>query len=135
VCKSSIQSFGHDIEASWLLDEAGMVLGDAETLKKVRNTVLRVADAAAEGLREDGGLMNEKNVETNHLDTNCDWWPQAEAVVGFFNAYQLSKKESYLEKANPFLGILSKENHELTTKMAKWYWSVSKDGRKNTIER
>lgn len=59
VCKSSIQSFGHDIEASWLLDEAGVVLGDAETLEKVRNTVLRVADAAAEGLREDGGLMNE----------------------------------------------------------------------------
>jgi len=131
VCKSSIQSFGHDIEASWLLDEAGMVLGDAETLKKVRNTVLRVADAAAEGLREDGGLMNEKNVETNHLDTNCDWWPQAEAVVGFFNAYQLSKKESYLEKAIHSWNFI-KENL-IDNENGEWYWSVSKDGYKDIL--
>jgi mannobiose 2-epimerase len=131
VCKSSIQSFGHDIEASWLLDEAAMVLGDAETLRKVRNVVLRIADAAAEGLREDGGLMNEKNVETNHLDTNCDWWPQAEAVVGFFNAYQLSKKESYLEKAIRSWNFI-KENL-IDNENGEWYWSVSKDGQKDTL--
>ena len=121
VCKSSIQSFGHDIEASWLLDEARVVLGDAGTLKKVRNTVLRVADAATEGLREDGRLMNEKNVATNHLDTNCDWWPQAEAVVGFFNAYQLSKKESYLEKAIHSWNFI-KENL-IDRENGEWYWA------------
>jgi mannobiose 2-epimerase len=131
VCKSFIQSFGHDIEASWLLDEAATVLGDGETLQKVRNVVLRVADAAAEGFREDGGLMNEKNVVTNYLDTNSDWWPQAEAVVGFFNAFQLSKKESYLKKVFNswnFIkeNLIDKENGE-------WYWSVSKDRHKDIL--
>jgi mannobiose 2-epimerase len=77
------------------------------------------------------GLMNEKNVANNHLDTNCDWWPQAEAIVGFFNAYQLSKKESYLEKVFnswSFIkeNLIDKENGE-------WYWSVSKDGHKDTL--
>lgn len=129
-CKSAIYSYGHDIEASWLLDEAAVVLDDAETLAKVREVILRVADAAAEGFRENGALMNEKNVAENHLDSNSDWWPQAEAMVGFFNAFQLSDKQAYLEKVNKswaFINanIIDKEHGE-------WYWSVSIDGTKDT---
>lgn len=129
-CKSSIYSYGHDIEASWLLDEAAVVLNDAETLAKVRGVILRVADAAAEGFRENGALMNEKNVAENHLDSNSDWWPQAEAMVGFFNTFQLSDNQAYLEKVNKswaFINanIIDKEHGE-------WYWSVSIDGTKDT---
>lgn len=129
-CKSAIYSYGHDIEASWLLDEAAVVLNDAETLAKVRGVILRVADAAAEGFCENGALMNEKNVTENHLDSNSDWWPQAEAIVGFFNAFQLSDNQAYLEKVNKswaFINanIIDKEHGE-------WYWSVSIDGTKDT---
>ena len=130
-CKSYIQSFGHDIEVSWLLHEAAIVLGDRETLGKVRNVVLRVADAAAKGFREDGALMNEKNVVNNHLDTNSVWWPQAEAIVGFFNAYQLSKKEFYLEKVFNLWSFI-KENL-IDKENGEWYWSVSKEGQKDKL--
>ena len=131
VCKSSIYSYGHDIEASWLLDEAAVVLNDNETLQKVRNVTLRIADAAAEGLRENGALMNEKNVAANHLDTNSDWWPQAEAIVGYFNAFELSGNKSYLEKT---LKSWQFVNENIVDKVnGEWCWSVSADGKKDTV--
>ena len=130
VCKSSIYSYGHDIEASWLLDEAAVVLNDKETLQKVRNVTLRIADAAAEGWRENGALMNEKNVAANHLDTNSDWWSQAEAIVGFFNAFELSENKSYLEKV---LKTWQFVNENIVDKVnGEWFWSVSVDGKKDT---
>jgi mannobiose 2-epimerase len=72
VCKSTIYSYGHDIEASWLLEEAAIVLGDVELLKKVRIVSLKIADAAAEGEQQNGSIINEKNYITGHLDTNCE---------------------------------------------------------------
>jgi mannobiose 2-epimerase len=108
VCKSSIQSFGHDIEASWLLDEAGMVLGDAETLKKVRNTVLRVADAAAEGLREDGGLMNEKT-SVSITSTRIAIGGRRLKPSSAFSMHINFRKKNLTSKKRSVPGILSKK--------------------------
>ena len=126
-CKSTLFSYGHDIEAAWLLDEAALVLGDIDLINKVHAVSLRIANAAAEGLQVDGSIINEKNSETGHLDTNCDWWPQAEAVVGFFNAYELSKEENYALKALAGWEFI---NHNLVDKKnGEWYWSVSAAGK------
>ena len=94
-CKSTLFSYGHDIEASWLLDEASHVLGDVDLIKRVEEVALKIADAAAEGLQANGSIVNEKDFATGHVDTNSDWWPQAESMIGFFNAYELSKEEAY----------------------------------------
>jgi mannobiose 2-epimerase len=129
-CKSTLFSYGHDIEAAWLLDEAALVLGDIDLMNKVHAVSLRIANAAAEGLQVDGSIINEKNSETGHLDTNCDWWPQAEAVVGFFNAYELSKEENYALKALAGWEFI---NHNLVDKKnGEWYWSVSAAGKADT---
>lgn len=130
-CKSRIYSYGHDIEASWLLDEAAVVLGDTGILERVRHIILCVADASAEGLREDGRMLNEKDIAARHLDDNSDWWPQAESIVGFFNAYQLTLKEDYLTKAInnwEFVkkNIVDRENGE-------WFWAVSANGDKDRV--
>jgi len=130
-CKSTLYSYGHDIEASWLIDEAAVVLGDSELLNKVRAVVVKVADAAAEGLQANGSIVNEKNSATGHVDTNADWWPQAEAMVGFFNAYELTKDVSYVAKTI--------ENWEFTKKNivdktnGEWHWSVSPQGVVDTV--
>lgn len=129
VCKSTLYSYGHDIESAWLLDEAAVVLGEAALLKKVRARVIKVADAAAEGLLDNGAIINEKNYATGHVDTNCDWWPQAEAMVGFFNAYELSKKEEYAEKT---LATWEFTKLFIVDKTAgEWHWSASANGEIN----
>ncbi len=46
--RRNIQSFGHDIEAVWLLHEAALELGKPEVLAKVEKAIIRIAKAADE---------------------------------------------------------------------------------------
>ena len=126
-CKSTLFSYGHDIEASWLIDEASQVLGDIDLIRKVQAASIKIADAAAEGLQLNGSIVNEKNYATGHIDTNCDWWPQAESLIGFFNAYELTKDESYAIKSLDAWNFI-KENL-LDKKNGEWHWSVSETGK------
>lgn len=125
--KSDLISYGHDIEGSWLLTEAAELCGDEALLKWTKETAIRMAEATLnEGVDADGGLLNEANA-AGLIDTNKDWWPQAEAVVGFYNAYQLSGEDKYLDAARrswSFIDrcIIDKEDGE-------WFWSVDRDGR------
>ena len=129
VCKSTLYSYGHDIESVWLLDEAAVVLGEAALLKRVRARVIKVADAAAEGLQANGSIINEKNYITGHTDANCDWWPQAEAMVGFFNVYELSKEEEYAEKTLAIWEFI--KQFIVDKNEGEWHWSVSATGEIN----
>lgn len=119
-------SYGHDIEGSWLLHEAAEVLGDPDVLKQTVKTAIAMAEATLrEGLDEDGGLFNEAE-PAGLLDSNKDWWPQAEAVVGFYNAYQLTGDEKYREAAYRSWSFI--ENHLVDKEHGEWLWSVKRDG-------
>ena len=91
-------SYGHDIEASWLLVEAAEVLGDPELLTLARTEAVKMAQAVHdEGRNADGSLSYE--CISNKLNEDRHWWVQAEAVVGFYNAYQISGQAHFAEAA------------------------------------
>ena len=124
--KSADYTFGHDIEASWLLCEAAEVLGDAETTARVQRLALRLAQVTlAEGLDHDGGLFYAGQAG-KITDPNREWWPQAEAVVGFLNAYGLSNDEAFLEAAQRAWGYIEKSF--VDKEHGEWFWRVRPDG-------
>ncbi|WP_020428266.1 AGE family epimerase/isomerase [Paenibacillus riograndensis] len=120
--KSQSISYGHDIEGSWLLVEAAEVLGDEALLQRVRKVAVSMAEAVlAEGIAEDGGIWNEAD-GSGHIDKSRDWWPQAEAVVGFYNAYQLTHETRFLEAAEN--AWIFTDRYIVDHKLGEWYWGV-----------
>jgi mannobiose 2-epimerase len=92
-------SYGHDIEGSWLLVEAAEIQGDPALLEQVRAQAVRMAEAVyQQGVDEDGSLFYEAGPE-GWVDSSKSWWVQAEAVVGFYNAYQLSGQEHFAQES------------------------------------
>ena len=129
--RSNKISFGHDIEGSWLLCEAAEVLGDADLLARVRAQAVKMAQAVYEqGLDADGGLLYEaeKTAEgpAEIVDTDKHWWPQAEAVVGFLNAYELSGELHFLHAAERSWEFI--EKHIIDHERGEWFWLVSRAG-------
>jgi len=119
-------SFGHDIEGSWLLCEAAEVLGDEALLARVREAALAMAQAVLEqGIDGDGGLLYEAG-PAGITDTDKHWWPQAEAVVGFLNAFQLSGRQHFFVAAERSWEFIDRRivDHE----RGEWFWLVSREG-------
>jgi mannobiose 2-epimerase len=122
--KSTIVSYGHDIEASWLIDEAARVLGDAELLAQVQQICIKIAEASCEGLQPDGSMVYE--TDNGHLETDRHWWVQSEAVVGFLNAFELTGNNEWLDKAAKCWKYISEK---LVDRVGgEWFWSISDEG-------
>ncbi len=121
---SDIDSYGHDIEGSWLLCEAADVLGNEQLLGEVKQVALKMVEVTQkEGIDKSGGLYYEK--EGEKLNKQYDWWPQAETVVGFFNAWQLAGNESYLRQAEKTWDFIQK--YIVDQKNGEWFRGVSPD--------
>ncbi|HWT02502.1 MAG TPA: AGE family epimerase/isomerase [Pyrinomonadaceae bacterium] len=126
-CKSARRSFGHDIEASWLLCEAAEVLGDSELSARVHEVALKMAQSVYEnGLDAGGrGLLYEAD-ERGVTDADKHWWAQAEAVVGFVNAYQLGGGGHFLEAAARVWEFV--DRHVVDKERGEWFWKTSREG-------
>lgn len=124
--KSNTVSYGHDIEASWLLLEAAEVIGEEDLIKTFKDLSIKLSKAVLEGVDQDGGLWYESEPLTRHIVKEKHWWVQAESMVGFFNAWQISKDKSFL--------AISLQNWDFVKEKiidhnkGEWFWGVTMSG-------
>lgn len=126
-CHGDIVSYGHDIEASWLLHETALELGDGAMLARAEQAVSHIVAAASEGFDGERGMAYEKC--GGHLDADRHWWVQAEAVVGYFNFWQHFGEIEGLENALMCWDFI-KENI-IDQEGGEWFWSLRADGTVN----
>lgn len=120
-------SYGHDIEASWLLLESAEALKDEALIKKVKDVSVKMARAAATGLDPDGGMNYEYDPVTKHHNRERSWWVMAEAMVGFYNAFQLTGETHFRDKS--FRSWEFIKTHLLDTKKGEWFSGVDEKGK------
>jgi mannobiose 2-epimerase len=130
--KYQIESYGHDIEASWLMHEAALVLGDEDILRRVETVVPAIAEASAEGIVPSGAMIHEKNFTTGKSDTDLHWWVQCETVIGFLNVYQYFKDDSALQRSMNCWNYI--KNNLVDRVNGEWYWSRNADGEINRTD-
>jgi mannobiose 2-epimerase len=124
--RSDTYTYGHDIEASWLLCEAAEALGDKKVLERVRVVALQMAGAVFnEGFGADGGLCYE-GANGKIIDAGRECWPQAEALVGFLNAYEISGKKTFFAAAEQTWKFIGQ--HLVDREHGEWFWRINPDG-------
>ncbi|RYY59994.1 MAG: N-acyl-D-glucosamine 2-epimerase [Chitinophagaceae bacterium] len=125
IAKGSTVSFGHDIEASWLLQEAAETLEDEVLMAEFAELAVKMATAASRGLDNDGGLWYETISPGNTLVPEKHWWPQAEAMVGFVNAWQVTRENTWLAKAIHSWEFIKKQI--IDSRSGEWVWGIDSD--------
>ncbi len=126
VVRSDSYTFGHDIEASWLLCEAAGELGDDALRQQVQSIALQIAETVLnEGIDADGGLCYEGKAG-RIIDSGKECWPQAEAMIGFTNAFQLSGAEKFLKAAEKVWDYC--DGHLVDRVHGEWFWRINPDG-------
>jgi len=126
-------SFGHDIEGSWLLHRAQQAADkeDEEWAGRVVPASVQIAKSVLEeGLDEDGGLLYER-LEDVRIRAEKHFWCQAEAVVGFLNAYKVSGDDSFLRASQRTWDFI--ETRIADREHGEWFWG--RDARGRVLER
>ncbi|MCM1134384.1 MAG: AGE family epimerase/isomerase [Clostridium sp.] len=126
-----LYSYGHDIEAAWLVDRGLEVLGDDAYTAKLSPITKTITENIYKRAYIDHSLVNE--AENGVVDTTRVWWVQAEAIVGFVNGYQKTpERREYLEAAEDIWNYIKTYVVDKRSG-SEWYWSVDKD--KKPIEK
>jgi mannobiose 2-epimerase len=124
--KPDVISYGHDIEAAWLLLQCAEISGNKALIERYKKYAILMTDATFEGIDPiDGGLWYELDPKDNKLMAEKHWWPQSELMIGFFNAYQLTNDEKYLDVVLKNWEFV--KQYILDQKNGEWIWGVNAD--------
>jgi len=124
--RSTLISYGHDIEAAWLLVEAAEVINDPYLIQEIKNMAVKITAAAEQGIDKDGSLWYEYEPEARQLIKEKHWWVQAEAMVGFFSSWQITGNKKYLDnsiQAWAYTKTCIKDDA-----YGEWLWGRNADG-------
>lgn len=122
--QSTAISYGHDIEGSWLLWEAAEVIHDIKRMEALKPLLTGMAEAVGrKAIDPSGGLYNES--DGDHWDKDFHWWPQSEAVVGFYNAWQLSGNPEFKRWSENAWKFIQK--YQVDSKNGEWHSLINPD--------
>jgi mannobiose 2-epimerase len=113
-------SFGHDIEASWLLLETAQVINKPELLTKALSHTERIAHAGLEGRCSDGSMIYERH-DSGEYDKDKHWWVQAECVIGQLYLYCFHNHPEMLEQCYQTWQYIV---NNLVDPAGEWHWSI-----------
>ncbi len=121
-----LNSYGHDIEASWLMDRAAEILKDTIYILKIKRITADLADHIHSTAMDGNSLFNE--CEKDKVDTKKVWWVQAEALVGFLNGFQKNpERTDYLESVGRIWDYI--KTHMIDPrKGSEWFYELQQDG-------
>lgn len=123
--KEDVISYGHDIEAAWLLQWCAEAIQDLELIETYKKHAVHFAESTKEGIAEDGGLWYEFDPKEKKLIAEKHWWPQAELWIGMINAWQITQNEEFLtitEKNFEFV-----EKYIIDHRKGEWIWGIRED--------
>ena len=127
--RRNIQSFGHDIEATWLLYETLLVLGDQQAIDRLRPLIASLAQAADEGLCPDGSMIYERWTDSGDTDRQRQWWVQCENIIGHANLYQYYNDREALDIV--FSCWQYVKEHLIDRQNGEWHWAIDDRGNIN----
>ena len=123
--KSSKVSYGHDIESAWLMRKSALTIGDPKEIRHFSKVCINLAGSALSGIREKGGLIHEYYPGHKKAE-EFEWWAQAEAIVGFLDAWEISGEEKFLTAANNLTRFI--EEYFVDKTFGEWYYRVDIKG-------
>lgn len=125
------ESYGHDIEASWLLLETAFVLGDEKLIEETLEHTDKIAAAALKGRRADGSMVYELHGD-GHLDEDRHWWVQAEDVIGQLYLARFHTDPDNEGEVDYWIKSAAESWRYIADNLVdpngEWHWSVKADG-------
>lgn len=119
--QSTSYSYGHDIECSWLLWESAEAIGDNRLSSALAPVVINMVNACLNNsLGEHGEILDGYDLKERKPIASRPWWIQAEALVGFLNAYSMTGEVQYFRAfQNIWLFI---NEYLIDGKEGEWHW-------------
>jgi mannobiose 2-epimerase len=109
------------------LCEAAEALGDTALQHRMEKIAVSMAEVALkESILADGGMCYEGKAG-KIIDRGREWWPQAEALVEFINAWQLSGDQKYLTAAGRVWNYI--EQNVFDRVHGEWFWRINENGK------
>ncbi|HEX7025850.1 MAG TPA: AGE family epimerase/isomerase, partial [Gammaproteobacteria bacterium] len=127
--RSTVYSYGHDIECSWLLWESAQAIGDEQLLSSLTPVILDMVNACLDCRGENGEIPDGYNLKEHKRIEARPWWAQAEALVGFLNAYTMTGDMRYFQAFESVWVFIKK--YQRDWERGEWFWYSLLDGKKS----
>jgi mannobiose 2-epimerase len=119
--------FGHNIMTSWLFLDNARALGDLQLIEKAQDYAVKMArEVLREGYDQEFGGIYQSITTPGQINTDKVWWPQAEAVVGFLNAYEISGDPQFLDASLATWNFI--EKYLVDREFGEWFNTTTKEG-------
>lgn len=123
--QTNTYSFGHDIETAWLLQHCAAVIKNSVYEQYFKNLAVKMAQVTQNWVDKDGALWYELDISTKVINKQKHWWVQAEAMVGFYNAYQLTGNKLFKQLSISNWQFI--KHFLIDVETGEWFWGVDEN--------